>query len=45
MDAWHVLQGLPRISFVEFAAADVVRHPVVAEIINAYAKQAQEEEQ
>lgn len=45
IDAWHVLQGLPRIAFVEFMAADVVRHPVVAEIINAYAKQAQEEEQ
>mgnify|MGYP001273926211 CR=1 FL=1 len=39
IDAWQILSGLPRISFVEFAAVDVVRHPIVAEIIRAYAKE------
>jgi phosphate starvation-inducible PhoH-like protein len=39
IDAWQILFGLPQISFVEFAAVDVVRHPIVAEIIRAYAKE------
>lgn len=39
IDAWEILQGLPRIDFVKFAAVDVVRHPIVAEIIQAYAKE------
>ncbi|MGX6996309.1 PhoH family protein [Periweissella fabalis] len=34
--AQAVLQNVRRIEFVEFAAADVVRHPVVGLIINAY---------
>lgn len=38
VDAKHVLQNVPHIAFVEFDAADVVRHPVVSEIIKAYAK-------
>ncbi|MCM0600876.1 PhoH family protein [Periweissella ghanensis] len=36
--AQAVLQNVRRIEFVEFAAADVVRHPVVGLIINAYDK-------
>lgn len=38
IDAEKVLKGLPHIGFVEFDAADVVRHPVVSEIIQAYDK-------
>lgn len=34
--AQMILQNVRRIEFVEFAAADVVRHPVVGLIINAY---------
>ena len=37
-DARKVLQGLPHIKFLEFSAAEVVRHPVVSEIISAYDK-------
>lgn len=36
VDAEHILSGLPHIGFVHFNAADVVRHPVVSEIISAY---------
>lgn len=44
IDAQRVLQGRPpHIAFVNFDAADVVRHPVVAEIIEAYANQSKEE--
>ncbi|MGO2083233.1 PhoH family protein [Vagococcus sp.] len=32
----RLLQGIKRIEFVEFSANDVVRHPVVADIIRAY---------
>ncbi|GBG95015.1 phosphate starvation protein PhoH [Ligilactobacillus salitolerans] len=38
VDARKVLQGLPRINFIEFSATEVVRHPVVSEIITAYEK-------
>ena len=38
VDARKVLQGLPHIKFLEFSAAEVVRHPVVSEIISAYDK-------
>jgi phosphate starvation-inducible PhoH-like protein len=31
------------IAFTQFGAQDVVRHPLVARIIDAYAKSAQEE--
>jgi len=31
-----ILKNLPHIEFVNFSSADVVRHPVVAEIIDAY---------
>ena len=33
-----ILRGINKIKFVEFSVSDVVRHPVVADIINAYAK-------
>lgn len=36
IDASHKLRGLSKIQFVEFDEHDVVRHPVVAEIIRAY---------
>ncbi|SEM65392.1 phosphate starvation-inducible protein PhoH [Ligilactobacillus sp. WC1T17] len=38
VDAEHILQNLPHIGFVHFNAEDVVRHPVVSEIIKAYEK-------
>ncbi|MEE2779512.1 MAG: PhoH family protein [Myxococcota bacterium] len=34
--ARHVLSGIPGISFCEFTADDVVRHPLVMRIIRAY---------
>lgn len=36
IDAMSKLKTIPQIDFVHFSAKDVVRHPVVAEIINAY---------
>lgn len=36
IDATEKLQNIPAIDFVHFSAKDVVRHPVVAEIIKAY---------
>lgn len=36
IDASEKLQGISAIDFVHFSAKDVVRHPVVAEIIKAY---------
>lgn len=33
-----ILRDIPKIKFVEFSVTDVVRHPVVADIINAYSK-------
>lgn len=41
VDALQVLQHQRKIAFVKFAATDVVRHPVVAQIIRAYAKASQ----
>lgn len=38
IDAQEKLRNLPAIDFVYFSASDVVRHPVVAEIIKAYDK-------
>lgn len=40
IDATEKLQHIKQIDFVHFSANDVVRHPVVAEIINAYEKAA-----
>ncbi len=36
IEAQQILQGLDHVGFATFAASDVVRHPVVAEIIQAY---------
>lgn len=36
IDATEKLKGIKQIDFIHLSAKDVVRHPVVAEIINAY---------
>ena len=36
IQAQHILQNVSHINFVTFTSDDVVRHPVVASIINAY---------
>ena len=36
IDAQEKLKNISQIDFVHFSAKDVVRHPVVAEIIRAY---------
>jgi len=36
VDAAEVLQGIPGLAFVSFTEKDVVRHPLVQEIIKAY---------
>jgi phosphate starvation-inducible PhoH-like protein len=36
LDARDVLKGVPGVAFTHFTAADVVRHPVVARIVDAY---------
>lgn len=41
--AQQTLQGIKQIDFVHFDAADVVRHPVVAEIIRAYENETTEQ--
>jgi len=38
LDAREVLRGVPGIGFTHFTAADVVRHPLVARIVDAYDK-------
>ena len=38
--ALEVLDGVPNIDVVRFAASDVVRHPLVAEIVRAYERDA-----
>lgn len=38
VEALEVLQDVPEIGIVEFKESDVVRHPVVKKIINAYKK-------
>jgi phosphate starvation-inducible PhoH-like protein len=40
IEAERLLSGVPRISFTRFTARDVVRHPLVAAIIEAYDKDA-----
>ena len=37
-DAMRVLRGVEGISFIELTSADVVRHPLVQRIVNAYEK-------
>ncbi|GAB3427823.1 PhoH family protein [Massilia solisilvae] len=38
VDATHVLKDVRGIAFTQFSSADVVRHPLVARIVDAYAK-------
>jgi phosphate starvation-inducible PhoH-like protein len=38
IQAQQLLKNVDHIAFTEFSAADVVRHPVVAAIIDAYAQ-------
>ncbi len=44
VEARRILGGVRGIAFTEFGAADVVRHPLVARIIDAYEKHAQDEQ-
>ncbi|MGI4842408.1 MAG: PhoH family protein [Janthinobacterium lividum] len=44
VDAIHVLKNVRGIAFTHFASEDVVRHPVVARIIDAYEKNSSIEE-
>jgi phosphate starvation-inducible PhoH-like protein len=43
IEARRILAGVRGIAFTEFGAQDVVRHPLVARIIDAYEKNQQEE--
>ena len=45
IEARRILVGVRGIAFTEFGAQDVVRHPLVARIIDAYDKHSQQEEQ
>jgi phosphate starvation-inducible PhoH-like protein len=40
VDAKRVRAGVPGIAFTQFTAVDVVRHPLVARIVDAYERQA-----
>lgn len=42
IDATQKLQGIKQIDFVYLSAKDVVRHPVVADIIKAYETSSEE---
>jgi phosphate starvation-inducible PhoH-like protein len=42
-EARRILAGVRGIAFTEFGAQDVVRHPLVARIIDAYDRHAQQE--
>jgi phosphate starvation-inducible protein PhoH and related proteins len=39
LEAWRILEGCAGIAFHRFTDADVVRHPLVAEIVRAYQKE------
>jgi phosphate starvation-inducible PhoH-like protein len=43
IEARRILEGVRGIAFTQFGAQDVVRHPLVARIIDAYESRAQEE--
>jgi phosphate starvation-inducible PhoH-like protein len=43
VEARRILDGVRGIAFTQFGAQDVVRHPLVARIIDAYDRQKQEE--
>ena len=42
-DAQHVLHGVPGIAFTRFTSVDVVRHPLVQKIVNAYERQSSQD--
>jgi phosphate starvation-inducible PhoH-like protein len=44
VDAVHVLRDVRGIAFTQFSSADVVRHPLVARIVDAYDKQSEMQE-
>jgi phosphate starvation-inducible PhoH-like protein len=44
VDAAHVLKDVRGIAFTQFSSADVVRHPLVARIVDAYEKVGSREE-
>ena len=44
VDAMHVLKDVRGIAFTQFSSADVVRHPMVARIVDAYEKAASMQE-
>jgi phosphate starvation-inducible protein PhoH and related proteins len=44
IDATHVLRDVRGIAFTQFSSADVVRHPLVARIVDAYDKSSSREE-
>src|SRR5690348_16412518 len=44
VDAMHVLKDVRGIAFTQFSSADVVRHPLVARIVDAYDKASSREE-
>jgi phosphate starvation-inducible protein PhoH and related proteins len=44
VDAMHVLRDVRGIAFTQFSSADVVRHPLVARIVDAYEKSASMQE-
>jgi phosphate starvation-inducible PhoH-like protein len=44
VDATHVLKDVRGIAFTQFSSADVVRHPLVARIVDAYDKASSREE-
>jgi phosphate starvation-inducible PhoH-like protein len=41
--AHRVLAGVPGISFVQFTARDVVRHPLVQKIVAAYDRESEQQ--
>ena len=42
-DAQHVLHGVQGIAFTRFTSVDVVRHPLVQKIVNAYERQSSQD--
>ncbi|WP_028841303.1 PhoH family protein [Thermodesulfobacterium hveragerdense] len=45
LEAMEVLEGIKGISFIYFTKSDVVRHPIVQQIIEAYEKKEQKEKE
>ena len=35
----HLLRGIPDIAFCRFGKADIIRHPIVQKIVDAYEKE------